>query len=213
MAKEPKTKSKAKTKTTKKSAAKAKPKAAPESTKAKSKAAPAKAKAKAKAAPKTPPAPQPSPFEALRREVDQIFERMQTGDWRWPAMRDAAEWRLPGWPGWDVSLAANLVEKNGGFELSAEMPGLTEEDIEIRVANGMLTISGEKSEETDDAGGGDYHISERRFGSVQRSFRLPEGVDADRIAAHMANGVLTVTLPKTPAAQARPKTIAVKKKP
>jgi HSP20 family protein len=173
----------------------------------------AKRAPKAHKAPKTPPTPQTSPFEALRREVDQIFERVQSGDWRLPSFGEGADWRLPRWADWQVALPSNLVEKDGHFELSAELPGMTEADVELKIANGMLTIRGEKSEESEADGEGDVHIAERRFGSFQRSFRVPEGVDLEKIDAQMADGILTVTLPKTPAAQESAKKIQVRKKP
>ena len=73
----------------------------------------------------------------------------------------------------------------------------------------MLTIKGEKREEKDEKKA-DFHLRERRFGSFERALRVPEGVDADKIAASFKKGVLTVTLPKTAEAQKPVKTIEVK---
>ena len=72
-----------------------------------------------------------------------------------------------------------------------------------------LTIKGEKKDEREEKQK-DYHLSERRYGSFQRSFGVPDGVDADKIEAHFKNGVLTVTLPKRPEAQKSEKKIAIK---
>jgi len=73
----------------------------------------------------------------------------------------------------------------------------------------MLTIKGEKKEEKEE-NRKDYHLSERRYGAFERSFGIPDGVDADKIAASFKKGVLTITLPKTPEAKKQEKKIAVK---
>jgi HSP20 family protein len=79
----------------------------------------------------------------------------------------------------------------------------------VKVARGTLTIKGAKHEEQEEKRKG-YYVNERRSGSFERSFRLPEGVDADRIEANFKKGVLTVTLPKKPEAQDPERNIAVK---
>ncbi len=73
---------------------------------------------------------------------------------------------------------------------------MDEKDIEVNVANGALTIKGEKKEEKEEKQK-DYYVSERRYGSFERYFELPDGVDAGKIEAAFKNGVLRVTLPKT----------------
>jgi HSP20 family protein len=103
----------------------------------------------------------------------------------------------------------DLVEKNGAFEISAELPGLDETNVEVKVANNTLTIRGEKREEEEEKDKQVY-LSERRYGAFQRSFRIPVGVDLDRIAASFAKGVLTVTLPKGAEAQQAEKKIDIK---
>jgi len=93
----------------------------------------------------------------------------------------------------------DLIERNGGYELQAELPGLTEDRIEVKLANGTVTINGEKtSERVGDEG--DYHLRERSFGSFQRSFRVPTNVDADKIEARFDKAILKVTMPKSAAA-------------
>jgi HSP20 family protein len=81
---------------------------------------------------------------------------------------------------------------------------MDEKNIELTVADDMLTIKGEKREEREEKKK-DYYLSERRFGSFERSFRLPEGVESDKVEASFKKGVLTVTLPKTPEAQKKSK--------
>jgi HSP20 family protein len=86
---------------------------------------------------------------------------------------------------------------------------MDEKNIEVKVTNGNLTIKGEKQEEKEEKKK-DYYLHERHFGSFERSFDVPEGVDADKIEANFKKGVLTVTLPKKPEAQKPAKKIEVK---
>ena len=86
---------------------------------------------------------------------------------------------------------------------------MDEKNIEVKVVNGNLTIKGEKQEEKEEKKK-DYYLHERRFGSFERSFEVPEGVDADKIEASFKKGVLSVTLPKKPEAQKPAKKIEVK---
>ena len=102
-----------------------------------------------------------------------------------------------------------MAEREGAYEISAELPGLDEKDVEVKLANGLLTIRGEKKEEREEKEK-DYYLSERRYGAFTRSFQVPEGVDADKVEARFAKGVLTVTLPKTAEAQKQEKKIEVK---
>ncbi|TIT27253.1 MAG: Hsp20/alpha crystallin family protein, partial [Mesorhizobium sp.] len=95
------------------------------------------------------------------------------------------------------------------YEITVELPGIDEKNVEIKLANRILTLKGEKKEEKEEKDN-DYYLSERRYGSFQRSFQLPEGVDADKIDATFAKGVLTVKLPKTAEAQKAEKKITVK---
>ncbi len=103
----------------------------------------------------------------------------------------------------------DLVEKDKEYEITAELPGIDEKNVEIKLSNNTLTIKGEKQEEKEQKDK-DYYLSERRYGSFQRSFQLPEGVDVDKIDASFAKGVLTVKLPKTAEAHKAEKKITVK---
>jgi hypothetical protein len=93
-------------------------------------------------------------------------------------------------------------------KLTAELAGMDEKNIEVKLADGGLTIKGEKQEEKEEKKK-DYYLSERHFGSFERSFRLPDGVDTNKIEATFKQGVLRVTLPKTPEAQRADKKITV----
>ncbi len=111
--------------------------------------------------------------------------------------------------GWGSTPAVNMIEKENAYELTGELAGMDESNIELKVAGGVLTIKGEKKEEKEEKGA-DYVLSERRFGSIQRSIPLPEGIDLERIEASFKKGVLTVTMPKTPEAQKSERKIAIK---
>lgn len=158
------------------------------------------------------PATSVTPLDALRREVDRLFEDFRAGDWRWPFRRSGTDLEMA-WPraaAWALAPAIDLVEKDGGFEITAELPGMEEKSVEVKVAGNMLSIRGEKRESKEEKDK-HYHLSERRYGSFQRSFQVPAGVDVDRIDASFSNGVLTVSLPKTPEAQRAEKKIEVRK--
>jgi HSP20 family protein len=86
---------------------------------------------------------------------------------------------------------------------------MNEKYVEVNVGSGGITIKGEKKEETEEKKK-DYYVSERRYGSFERYFTLPEGVDANKIEATFKNGVLKLTLPKTAEAQKPAKKIEVK---
>ena len=104
----------------------------------------------------------------------------------------------------------DIAEHETAYEITAELPGMDESNIDVKFSDGTLTIKGEKKDEREEKQK-DYHLSERRYGSFQRSFGVPDGVDADNIEAHFKNGVLTVTLPKRPEAQKSEKKIAINK--
>jgi HSP20 family protein len=105
--------------------------------------------------------------------------------------------------------AVDIVEKEGGYEVIAELPGLDEKNIEVSIANGCLTIKGEKQEEKEEKEK-DYHLQERHYGAFERRFQIPEGVDTAKIEADFKQGVLTVTLPKSPQAKQAEQKITIK---
>jgi len=106
--------------------------------------------------------------------------------------------------------AVDVAETDKGYEITAELPGMDESNIDVKFADGVLTIKGEKKEEREEKKK-DYYVSERRYGSFQRSFPVPESVDANKIEAKFVNGVLTIKLPKSAEAQKNEKKIAIKK--
>jgi HSP20 family protein len=151
------------------------------------------------------------PFDNLKREVDKLFEDFGVSSWRHPFGRSTFEAE----PFWRAELglakapAVDIVDKDQSYEITAELPGMDVSNIEVKFADGTLTIKGEKSEEKEEKKK-DYYLSERRYGSFHRSFRVPDGVDADKIEANFKNGVLKLSLPKTAEAQKSEKKIAIK---
>ena len=108
--------------------------------------------------------------------------------------------------------AVNVEEAADELLLTAELPGMNEEDINVDIENNILTIHGEKREEREEGGEGHkYHVWERRYGSFHRAFTLPLSVQADAIKADFDGGILTVRLPKAPEAKGRTIKIAAKK--
>jgi HSP20 family protein len=91
--------------------------------------------------------------------------------------------------------AVDLLEREDSLVLKADLPGLTEDDVQIELRDNVLTIAGERKAEHEDQQNGYYRV-ERSFGRFSRSLQLPEGVDAERISAQFTNGVLEVTIPK-----------------
>jgi len=152
------------------------------------------------------------PFESLRREVEHLFDDFQVGSWRSPFGRtvfDVEPFRRSE-ISWGKVPAVDIVDKDKAYEITAELPGLDENNIDVKFADSTLTIKGEKRDEKEEKKK-DYYLSERRYGSFQRSFSVPGSVDADKIKASFKNGVLTVTLPKTDEAQKSEKKIAINK--
>jgi HSP20 family protein len=98
--------------------------------------------------------------------------------------------------------AVDISETEDALVLHAELPGLKKDQVKITIEDGVLTIAGEKNFETEEKKK-DYHRVERRFGSFHRSFTLPNNVDHGKAKAEFADGVLTVTLPKSEAAKPR----------
>ena len=150
------------------------------------------------------------PFEGLRNEIDCLFDDFGRDLWQpfrrslfpmAPSFRSQFTW--PSMP------AVDVVEGEKAYEITAELPGMDEKNIEVKVANGVLTIKGEKREETEKKEK-DYYLQERSFGAFERTFELPESVEADRIEASFRKGVLTLTLPKKAEAQKPAKKIEVK---
>jgi len=105
--------------------------------------------------------------------------------------------------------AVDVSEDDKAYKVTAELPGLTEKDVEVKLSGDMITIKGEKRQEKEQKEQS-YHVSERSYGAFERSFTLPADVDRDKIAADVSKGVLTVLLPKKPGTKPAEKKIEVK---
>jgi HSP20 family protein len=131
---------------------------------------------------------------------------------RWLLRWDPFREMTPSWFGQPpaestFSPAFEVKENREAFLFKADLPGMKEPEVEIRLAGDRLTISGKREAEREDKDD-TYYAYERSFGSFLRTFTLPEGFDAEHVQAELKDGVLTVVVPKKPAAQAR--TIAIK---
>ena len=136
------------------------------------------------------------PFDemlSLRKGMDRLWTQMN---------REEA-------PLGDWSPTADILETANEITINAELPGLTEKDVDIQIDNNVLTIKGERTQEKEFEEKG-YRRVERAYGKFFRSFTLPVTVEAEKIAATFNNGLLEVHLPKKESA--KPKTIKVEVK-
>lgn len=122
-----------------------------------------------------------------------MVEKSEHGTF-WPSLYDPFRsfgTRLADW----LNPAAEASSGKEAYDIAMELPGVSEEDIELTVDNGVLTIRGEKKTE-EERKGDTWYFSERQYGAFRRSFRLPEDADGPAAAAHMKDGVLHITVPK-----------------
>jgi HSP20 family protein len=139
-----------------------------------------------------------NPFISLQREIDRLFDDFSRGFPTFPSFGNGKAELLP---------SMDVTETDKDIQITAELPGLEEKDVQINVADNLLTIRGEKKAEKEEKDK-NYRLIERSYGSFERTLELPEGVNTDAIQASIAKGVLTVTVPKPAPAQS--KTINVK---
>ena len=148
-----------------------------------------------------------SRFTALRDEMDHLFDSMTRGfgfpEFRMPTIELA---RRPGM----VDARFEVSESDQAMEVTAEVPGLDANEIEVTLSEGVLTVKGEKRD-TREQKGKDYYVSERRYGSFSRAFRVPETIDEGKISASFDKGVLSIKLPKQAGVKRRPKSIQIAK--
>lgn len=129
-----------------------------------------------------------NPFSALQQEIDRLFEGFSRG--------------FPDFSGRELIPNMDVSETDKEIEITAELPGLEEKDIQLNVSDNVLTIRGEKKNEREESEK-DYHLVERSYGSFTRAVQLPEGVNIDNIKAVMSKGVLKVTVPKPAPTQSK----------
>jgi HSP20 family protein len=135
------------------------------------------------------------PFLSLHREVNRLFDDMWRGGA--PEARSFAG-QGGGQGGGMLRARMNVSETEKEIRLTAELPGVREEDIELTMNDDLLTIRAEKRFEEERGGEKEnYHFVERAYGTFQRSLRLPYSVNPDEVHADFKDGVLTVTVPKS----------------
>jgi HSP20 family protein len=162
---------------------------------------------------KTAPAGSPVPdvWRTVRGDMDRLFDRF-IGRSGLPSLRRMFDlepwWRDESSFGINAP-AVDVTEDDNAYKIAAELPGMSEKDIDISVTGDVIVLKGDKRQEREEKEENRY-VSERSYGAFQRTFALPDGVDRDKIGAEFARGVLTVTLPKTVDAQKRQKRIEVK---
>jgi len=139
-----------------------------------------------------------SPFLALHREMNRMFDDVFRG-FDLPRFGSVSALEGIGWPRIEVEETGKEVR------VTAELPGLDEKDVSLEIANGVLSISGEKKSESDDR---DRRLSERYYGRFERRIPL-EDVDEDKISASFSKGLLIVTVPKSSEAKDRVRRIAI----
>jgi HSP20 family protein len=133
----------------------------------------------------------------LRDEMNKLFDNFFTGA---VAPVRESEWRTTFFPAIDVHETTNEVI------VTAELPGIKPEEVEINLTGNILTLKGEKKDEVDEKGK-NWHRIERSYGSFQRAFQLPETVDPEKAKATYDKGVLKINIAKTESS--RPRTIKV----
>ncbi|MGO9467332.1 MAG: Hsp20/alpha crystallin family protein [Isosphaeraceae bacterium] len=135
-----------------------------------------------------------SPFAGTALNgLDTLFDRL---------FGDELDLDRPGW-GWGF-VPVSMWQDDNNIYVEADLPGVPDKDLEITVHNRVLTIKAQRREEESRK----YTFNGRTFGVLERAIVLPDSVDSDQVEAKLANGILSVTLPKHP--DARPKKIAVK---
>jgi|ERR1043166_226442 HSP20 family protein len=130
------------------------------------------------------------PIVRLRDEMESVFDQFM-GDWGMALFN-----RTPTGP------SVDLAESENEVTVKAELPGVNPKDVDIRVEGNLLTIRGEKKQESEEKRR-DYHYVERQYGMFHRSIQLPSSVDDSKTDARYKDGVLTITMPKRPDAKAK----------
>jgi HSP20 family protein len=139
------------------------------------------------------------PFNAM----DDMLNRFPAWFGRWPRQPGALETSSECAPSVDIS------ETEGEYLIRASLPGMKKDDVELTLADGMLTLSGERQQQMEQKDE-KFHKVESFYGAFSRSFALPDAVEADAIRADSKDGVLTVHVPKTKVEIRKPTTIKVK---
>jgi HSP20 family protein len=144
-----------------------------------------------------------APLQSLHREIDKVFNDFSR-NFGFPGLTPAN-----GEPGAFFSPSMDVIENDKALEVTTELPGVSEQDIDVTIVDNVLTIRGEKKAEKKEEKD-DYRMVERSYGSFKRSLRLPFEVAADKIDAQFKDGILKVVLPKPPEAEAKTQKVVIK---
>lgn len=139
------------------------------------------------------------PFQELHREMNRLFENFFDKQEDFPSLFGKDNILSPKF---DIS------ETDDAIQVTAELPGIDEKELDVSLDDNVLTIKGEKKEEHEKKKK-NYHLAERSYGTFQRSFSLPSGIDREKIKAQFKKGVLNLSIPKTEEAKAKQKKIKV----
>lgn len=142
-------------------------------------------------------------FSALRSEMDRMFDRFDHGFPRFPNL-------LRPESGTVIVPELDVRENTTSLTVEAELPGVAEKDVSVTLANGVLTIKGEKKQSKEEKTE-NYYVTERSYGAFERSLRLPDSIDETKIEAKFDKGVLKVTAAKKPEAVKAERKIEIKK--
>ncbi|WP_245410383.1 Hsp20/alpha crystallin family protein [Dichotomicrobium thermohalophilum] len=141
------------------------------------------------------------PFALMRREMDRVFDDFMRG------------FGTPGptLPEGVLSPRVNVVENEQGLEITAELPGVDQKDIELDLSEGILTLKAEHKEDKEEKDENQrYHVVERAYGTFMRRFAIPFEPDQDKVEASFDNGVLKVSIPRSPEAEKQTRKIQIK---
>lgn len=140
-----------------------------------------------------------NPFTMMQREMNRVFDTFNR------------DWGLGAFPGSSGEFIPRLdvTEDDKAFTVKAELPGMSEQELDLSLSGDVLTLRGEKKEEKEEKNKNHYYC-ERSYGTFMRTVPLPRQVDTDKASANFNKGVLTITLPKTAAAMDTTRKIAVK---
>jgi HSP20 family protein len=150
------------------------------------------------------PARQPDIFGAMRDEMDRVLERFENG---WPQLpslfsrTNGHDWMVP---------QLDIHDNGKQLAIDVDLPGVDEKDVTVTLANGMLTIKGEKKSEHEEKRDNCY-VAERAYGTFERSLRLPDTIDDAKLEARFDKGVLKILAQKKPEAVKAERKIEIKK--
>lgn len=149
-------------------------------------------------------------METLHKDMDRLFDDFWKGAERFPMMtRNWPPKTVEPLAGFELAPRIDATEDDKAFHVRVELPGMDKDDVDLTLANGMLTIRGEKKREEEEKGE-DFYRKERSFGTFRRNLPVPADVDEKGIEASFKKGVLFIELPKTEEARSKITHIDVK---